>query len=563
MESYQKQSCISVEIQDNWFIPDETLSVGNDIYILSELDDSDNWHIRCADAWEKNILERDKMALNDILLKDFESEELNSEQLHPHQPQQPPPFSISPYVVTTNDKHNVIEILDINSDVEGYFPLLKNEILDTIPTFFRDVKMILIPKKAKRILQRTNRKRLKEIDNNINVAIEKCLLVLSNLSDTYYLKMYYTKEKRWKPLSSRILNGQTRKGHKSIYPKILALLKDLNLIEIRRNKDGVETYQPGVSSKQYRFTENIYDTGYTQYIISSSEIIQCRLDIEKELIKKNKKNIIVQNILEVRKRTLIPTLKFVKKEGIKLTKGDGGYVKKGKRLVYLNKRAKNNYDKEKHMFLEDHIKLYETLYNALAYPKCGTINSGKRVADFFNLIPSWIRKLIKIDGEKTVEIDIVTSHPNIVMSIYGGSGARVSHDIVSEYLGIERGSAKKEHLSFFNKHPNRMKKSKLYKYYMLNEPDMMENLIEEKREFGYKITSKHLMTKETEVITKAIQFLNKKGIYVGYIYDGLQSKESDRFIVKEAMDKSLKLYNINTTASIKLNNKINTIASVT
>ena len=534
----QKQSYpIDIDKVD-WFIPDETLTVDSDVYIPSELENDDDWYIRCAEAWELNILERENLNKKKLELKLI------------NLPYPPPTIYTSPYVISTKGNDNVIEILDISSDTEGYLPLIKDEKLDTFPTFFRNIKMILIPKKTQRILQRASRSRLKNIDSNIDIAIEKCLLIISNLSDTIYLKSHFSKKDRWKSLNSKILHNQTGKNQKYIYLKIITLLKDLEIIEVLRNPDERETYQPGVISKQYRLTEEIFNAGLTQYTILEEEIIQSRRNIERGKISENKDNIIVKNILEVRKHLLIPTLKLVLNTGIKLTKQKGGYSKKGKKLIYLNKRSRNNFDSKKFMFVEDHIKLYKTLFDSLSYPKVGSTNSGYRVTSFLNLIPSWIRKLFKIDGEETVEPDIVTFHPNIANFIYGGSGVHTNHDLVAEYLGINRSMAKEEHLSFFNKHPNQMVESCLYDNYMKKEPDMMNNLLEEKSKYGYKITSKNLLLKETKVIIYAIELLNKENIFVGYIFDGLLCKKSDSEKVKQVIDKALKHHDINTYSKI-------------
>ena len=74
--------------------------------------------------------------------------------------------------------------------------------------------------------------------------------------------------------------------------------------------------------------------------------------------------------------------------------------------------------------------------------------------------------------------------------------------------------------------------------------------LEDKRNNGYKITSKHLLLKETEVVTCAIEILNKENIYVGYIFDGLLCKKSDSEKVKRVIDNSLKFQGINTYSKI-------------
>jgi hypothetical protein len=88
-------------------------------------------------------------------------------------------------------------------------------------------------------------------------------------------------------------------------------------------------------------------------------------------------------------------------------------------------------------------------------------------------MPSWIRALVKINGKPLAEIDYKALHPNIAMKLYGGNRKYITHDAIAEASGVDRLLVKKEHLSFFNKHPEQMKKSPLYDYYMANEEQLM------------------------------------------------------------------------------------------
>ena len=46
--------------------------------------------------------------------------------------------------------------------------------------------------------------------------------------------------------------------------------------------------------------------------------------------------------------------------------------------------------------------------------------AGGRISDSITLMPSWIRKLIKINGRYINQIDFTCLHPNLAVQIYGG-----------------------------------------------------------------------------------------------------------------------------------------------
>ena len=76
---------------------------------------------------------------------------------------------------------------------------------------------------------------------------------------------------------------------------------------------------------------------------------------------------------------------------------------------------------------------------------------------------------------------------------------------------------------------------------------MMNNIYNDKKRYGYKITSKKLFKAEVEVMTHVIQELNKRNIYVGYIYDAVFCKESEKDEVIIVMNRVVEELNINTT----------------
>ena len=65
---------------------------------------------------------------------------------------------------------------------------------------FPNVNSILIPKKAQYNLREyVSKPLLRTIDPNVDIAVEKCLVFLSNLASTYYT------DSKWKTLNAVIL----------------------------------------------------------------------------------------------------------------------------------------------------------------------------------------------------------------------------------------------------------------------------------------------------------------------------------------------------------------------
>ncbi|GAA4057928.1 hypothetical protein [Flavobacterium chungnamense] len=429
---------------------------------------------------------------------------------------------------------------------------------DTYPQFFPDFNNIVVPKKLKRHLGRNIPiNLLKRIDPNKEVAVEKCLIIASNLTSTLF------SEEKWKSLSSKILNEQVKKGNDNtfIYNYVLDVLKystntTAPVIETKKNSNGVDIYQEGICSKQFKFNNSFSNTGISNYFIKNQDcIIKRRKYIYKKLSIATS-NKIGNNLLNLYGSIELPTLKEINKEAKRLIKLN--YVtKKGKLLTFLNHRNKEYYsDFENRSFVEENIKTFEYLTNSgFMIPIVGNDKSGGRVFDSFNLMPSWIRKLVKIDGEGIVEIDFCALHPNIAMAIYGGFKKFITHKQIAEESGINIANVKIENLSFFNKKVPQMKKSTLYEYYLNNEPDMVKNIEADKynSKDSHKATSKKLFKKEVDIMTKCIIELNAKGIYVGYVFDALFCKKSDAKIIAEIMNKIVLENGVFTTAKHEIN----------
>ena len=444
--------------------------------------------------------------------------------------------------VTTSLEANKAPENTVNTVVNNVFYAENlDEIHAAYPLFFQNATTINIPKNIKRHIEKKIPKRyLNKIDKNKKFAVEKCLLFISNLTSTIFF------EDRWKPLSSKILAEQFKKGNDNTfnYTHVIDALKYKSdstdsIIQTKKNKLGNDTYQEGITCKSYSFTDTFYNNNLVKYTITNPEIIAKRNNFIYSQIAVATDNIIATNLLKLYPRIDLPTENELKAEANRLIK-ENHKTKKGKILTKLNNHSKDYFkDASQRSFVEENIKAFK-FYTDISYmiPSIGDYKSGGRVFDSFSLMPSWIRKSVKIDNESIVEVDFKALHPNIAMSIYGGSKKFLTHQQVAEESGIAIKRVKIQHLSFFNETLMGMKWSPLYKYYKKTEPLLLKNIEYEKKssEYNYRITSMRMFAKEVEIMTECIRRLNEIGIYVGYIYDALFCKESEREIVKKIMN---------------------------
>jgi hypothetical protein len=430
------------------------------------------------------------------------------------------------------------------------------DIYALFPTLFKNPHNIMIPAKAMNLVKKHLPVRYldkihggEKTPENRAVAVELCLLFLSQLASTH----------------RNILNGESPEGWKSLRAQYL---RELLLIDAQTyqhvedallydyNKGSIierGTYSKGNYSTRFRLGEAHRGKGYKPYELKSDVVRKLFKKSCHRKIKAARENVICANLLEFYKAVELPATQEVEDEGKRLIANN--YTnKKGKRLISLNKKAKSHYkDQEEVCFAEDAVKIYKYLSdNGLLIPKAGGESSGGRVVDSFTLMPSWIRKLVKVNGQPMVECDYSCLHPNIAMSLYGGDAQYLTHESVSKKSGIDKSVVKIEHLSFFNKNKWSMEKSKLYDYYTNSQPAMIYNIITEKllSVHQHKVTSRRLFKKEVEIMTVVIQRLNDKGIYVGYVYDALFCCPDHRFVVKTVMDEVIVEFGVYTTAKI-------------
>lgn len=432
------------------------------------------------------------------------------------------------------------DYLSLTGDTEDLQILHHDENLAELALIFPNVNSIWIPKKSETALRKyVSKTLLKAIDPNVDVAVEKCLLVLSNLASTYYT------DDCWKHLNSEILHEQTKgKDNTFVYPRVIeALLAGTStgaIIEVDKR------YTKGVSRK-YRITDSYFKPGLTEYIIKDSGIIHNRNKIYYRLLNEAWDNPICNNLVKFYPRIELPTSGELLIKGKELVKQK--YATKKRKILTMRNKHDNSYwtDADHRSFVEDNIKMFEYLTNrGFMIPTAGGEKSGGRVVDSFTLMPAWIREQIMVDGKKLAECDIKALHPNLAMYLYKGKHEYLTHEKIAELAGIDEKIVKIEHLSFFNKKWRGMMESPLFKYYSEHEPDMLAWIYHDKKDNGYKITSQKMLKLEVEIMNDVIKYLNSVGVYVLYIYDALQCEEKDKTVVMETMNRIILEHGVKT-----------------
>ena len=455
------------------------------------------------------------------------------------------------------------ESLDITRDVECFENNITTDIYAQFPLFFINRNIIKIPTKVEHVLRRyTSKKLLKEIHPDIDIAIELCLMFTTQLTSTYFDGLDNPNKEGWKSLHAKYLREFLSLDPMTYKDVITALeypTKRGAIIECDHDRIiGEKNYY-------YRFGEAYIGKGIVSYHLQTKEAQRLLNKRFVSISGRSQSNPIVQNLIQFYEDISLPTIDQIKEEGDRLIKLKHR-TKKGKLLKKLGKHSRSYFtDPQKYSFVEDSIKIFKYLTeDGLMYPDVGGDKSGGRIVDSFILMPSWIREMIKVNGETIVEADYSCLHPNIAIGLYSGTKEYLTHGDLGLAMNIDVNTIKVEHLSFFNKNIWQMKESPLHKYYEENEPNMLRKIISEKysSEFNHNITSRRLFAKEVEIMTEVVEMLNKEFIYVGYVYDALLCHPLDADRVKEVMDSVILKQGVKTTAKLS-NDKINNPIEVT
>lgn len=429
-----------------------------------------------------------------------------------------------------------------------YDDTLAFDIESQIPLFFQQRDIIKIPNKVEYAIRKHLPRYLKEIHPDTDVAKELCLLLLSQLNSTYFDELNGKDTDGWKRLKAEYLKSLIsidETAYKRVTEVLQVPLRTGPILEVNRN------YILGKESFKYRLGEAYRGKGISIYQLRTKVAINAYKRYQARMLKASMSNPICQNLIEFYRQIELPTIEQIEREASFLIKA-GHKTKKGKLLKRLNKHSKEYFaNPEKYSFVEDGIRIFQYLTeNGLMIPRQGSIESGGRIIDSIVFMPGWIRNMIKIRGRRLIVADLKCLHPNIAISLYGGSQEYVTHEAVANELKMDVMDVKREHLSFFNKTTQQMKQSPLYEFYQAKQLMMLKKIEVEKlnSERKYRITSQRLLTKEVSIMTDVIQQLNQQGIYVGYVFDALICHEKDAEEVTKVMDDVVLLHEVKTKA---------------
>jgi hypothetical protein len=455
------------------------------------------------------------------------------------------------------------EETSINTSLIGFFDdVIITDIQAQFPLFLISKNIIKIPSKIEYVLRRyVSRKLLREINANEDVAIELCLLFTSLLSSTYFKQIEDPNNKGWKSLHAKYLR-EFLCVNSMTYKKIITALENPTSKGVIIECD----HKPIIGKKNfyYRLGDAYTGKGIKSYKLKTNVAIKLLNKRLMQLHNKSETNPIIKNLIEFYNIIELPTIGQIEKEADRLIKLKYA-TKKGKTLKRLGKHSKTYFkNANKFSFVEDSITVYKYLTeNGILFPEVGSIKSGGRIIDSLALIPSWIRRMIKIKGKLNVEADYSCLHPNIAINLYGGTKEYLTHGDLGLAMNTNVNLVKEEHLSFFNKEVWQMKQSPLFEYYDEKEKKMLNKIIAEKynSEFKHCVTSRRLFAKEVEVMTAVIEKLNSENIYVGYVYDAVFCHPSEANRVKEVMDEIILKFGIKTTAKLSNGKKYNPIVA--
>lgn len=455
------------------------------------------------------------------------------------------------------------KILDITGITGCFDDNITTDFHAQFPLFFINRNTIKIPSKIEYVLRKyTSKKILKEIHSDVEVAVELCLLFSTQLVSTYFERLEDPTFEGWKSLRAEYLRDFLS-FNSMTYKKVITALEQANskgaILECDYNSII------GEKNFNYRLGEAYIGKGIVNYQLKTNVAKNLLNKHYLRILNKSETNPIFKNLISFYGDITLPTIDQIKKEGDRLIRLKHK-TKKGKIIKKLGKHGRSYFkDSHKYSFVEDSIEIFNYLTsNGLMIPEVGNEKSGGRIVDSFTLMPSWIRRMIKIKGMTHVECDYSCLHPNIAIKLYGGSKSHLTHGDLALVLDTNIDIVKVEHLSFFNKKIWQMKESPLFRYYEEQEPNMLRNVIAEKysSEFKHKVTSRRLFSIEVKIMTEVIVRLNKEDIYVGYVYDALLCHPKNSIRVKEVMDCVILEHDIKTTAKLsnapfvsKLNDK--------
>jgi hypothetical protein len=464
---------------------------------------------------------------------------------------------------SVSSSHRVIE-----DDFDKKSVTLQRQFEERFPTTIR------VPKKIERntmYLKLAKAKRLTKLSED---EIIDGIMLATSILPFYDLENDYKDQTKFKNVSRKYFITLFGNNYKSV---IDSLIKGTNTGPVIECDNHYIKANPilNITGKSlgYALTYTYRNKGWTIYELKTQRGRDIYFKLNLGRISQMYTNPIVNRIVETYASVELPTAKDLKTYGKELIK-KGHRTNKGKFLVSLNGKKKEDrlpqvikkyskiVDNPEFSWLEENIEDFKYLTQPSFFiPNETEDNNGRRVVDSIALMSSWIRKLIKIDGQPIREYDYKALHANIALKEYGSEEecnllqGDVYTNIMNAYTSdVKRDDIKQEFLVLINlpvdrKQQKNKNKSKtimqdlpLHDILLEVAPVFIKNLYEAKLD-NYKAPSEKLLGIETimqEVTCIEMKKQNIKGLYC---YDAMYGVDSK---IEEIMNNTAKEFGYGT-----------------
>jgi len=323
------------------------------------------------------------------------------------------------------------------------------------------------------------------------------------------------------------------------YHQIVKLFLKHNIIELVANFSYTNN-----TSRKYKLNNKILNhSRIKKYKITDNRVKEFYRKSMYRMLAAAEKNYIARRTLLAYMYVDLPSEAKVKNRAFYLVKNK---IEKGGKIYRA--RYKDNYKKNTYRFVDKDIKRYK-FYVEPSYIIPNISEKVGRVYHTFNMIPSWIRELLNIEGEQMVEVDFAALHPNIAVSLFHGfnSPRHINHQEIADYLNTTKAEVKEGHLRYFNEPVKKMNLNPVDKFYEDKFPSMIDG-IKKIKEKNYRAITYKLFNLETKIMEECMRRFEKEQIVALYIFDAFGVAESKVERTKQIMNEVAEMYNVLTIA---------------
>lgn len=423
---------------------------------------------------------------------------------------------------------------------------------------------------------------------NPSKSIGKLYYLLNHLRVTPHIKEKNVDE--WVSIDTNIIKNIF--GNLKYFYSITDKLKADNLIEVKTNATGNETYQKNVSCKKYRLTNIIQDDVWQHVKLSASTCTTT-----KKILTRYQKN---WKPIDYKLYNLLTQFHIEEVKFFDTTTINNFNQHSCKELEYITDAAKRKINEEKeNRTLEEVMKhLYRSYKDAYTAMKEGAFrytvdNYGRRHTNLTNL-PKFLReKLYIIKGgkqRKLVTLDVANSQVLLLLTILPKELKSFNkfkelveegrfYQFFADKMGIKltaenKKKIKQQYFTFiYGEHDKAyVWGSKAFKVMKEEFPDIVQWLTAYKKKNGYQKPAQKMQSAESDIIiNKVCTSAAKEHLIFHQIYDSILCLEEDACVVKEIMEQAFLSKGLSAKINIEdaetmpskavLSHKISTVSS--